>query len=112
MAGDKKISVQDDGPTRGFQSSEAREAATAAAKPLVEDAGELGSAECGDVMEAKAEQQAPDTREDPMRMVRVRSRAYVPPFRYGNKRYTLPAGKEVLVPLIVRRHLEEKGLLA
>jgi len=95
---------------RGFQSKEAMQAAT---QPVVsdEEPPEIPPlAECADLQE---ERRPPAQRmnEDPMRLVRVRSREYVPPFRYGPKMYTLPAGKDVLLPLAVKRHLEEKNLL-
>jgi hypothetical protein len=45
------------------------------------------------------------------RMVRVRSREYIPPFRYGPATYSLQKGKDCLIPLCVKQHLEEKNLL-
>lgn len=110
MAHGNQIKVKDGGPQRGFQSPEAQAAHEASVTQNVEDSGaEPASAEVGD---DTPKGPAPgDTREDPSRMVKVRSRTYVAPFRYGTKRYSLPAGKEVLVPLAVKRHLEEKGLV-
>ena len=98
---------------RGFQSKEAMQAAV---KPRVgpsdEDSdAEPPTAEVADYTEQRKPQPARSVEEDPMRMVRVRSREFIPPFFYGKKQYSLPAGKDVLLPLAVKRHLEEKNLL-
>lgn len=103
---ENKISVKDEGPLKGYQSPEALKAATA--KPKEAEEGEVS----GEVGSEPVEKAAPgDVREDPMRIVRVKSRTYIPPFIYGKKRYKLEAGRETTIPLGVKRHLEEKGLL-
>jgi hypothetical protein len=97
-----------DGPVPGFQSKEARDVAHA--KPEEEDPNaEPGLAEV-EVPKAPTPADKAEVAES-MRMVKVRSRTFIPPFRYGPKMYTLPANKEVLIPLCVKRHLEEKQML-
>lgn len=104
--GKAKIQVErTEGDFKGFQSKEAREVTLA--KPKAADDEEPKSAivdgDLDDVMGSGASGQ--------MKPVKVRARSYIEPFRFGPNTYTLPAGKEVLVPLAVKQHLEEKGLL-
>jgi len=101
------ISVKDEGPLKGFQSKDALEVATA--KPPEEEQSEPLAALIDGEPTPKVD--AGKEYAESMRNVKVRSRTYIPPFRYGKNTYTLPANKDVLVPLVVRRHLEEKGLL-
>ena len=96
---------------RGFQSRDAMAAAVKphqmAHEPENEDPP---SAEVADSSEDRPRPQRAE-QEDPMKMVRVRSREYIAPFFYGKKQYSLPAGRDVLLPLCVKRHLEEKNQL-
>ena len=89
----------------GFQSAEAHKLANRAPEEPDDTPvqGEVSSDEAQVVAEVQTEDYA--------RQVTVRSREYIAPFRYGNKMYTIPANKPTLVPLYVRRHLEEKGLI-
>lgn len=98
-------------PTRSYQSEDAakkaaeRAAGTDAVDPNAE-------AVLGDIS-ASAVAAMPEVRErdDEMRPVKVRSRVTIEPFRYGNRMYTIAKNKETVIPLCVRNHLEEKGLL-
>ena len=94
---------------RGFQSKEA--AIAAAPRPDDDDENdEPTTAEVSDHSVPHHRQVARPS-EDLNRMVRVRSREYIAPFRYGPKTYSLPKGKDMLIPLCVKMHLEEKNLL-
>lgn len=81
---------------KGFQSPEALVKATT---PPAEDDTPVA---------AQAEEAAADPM---MRGVKVRSRTFIPPFRFGQKTLSLPANKECIIPLAAKLHLEEKGLL-
>lgn len=98
----------DDGPgpvPRGFQSQEAADAdaqrrsletADGARRPLTP--GEVG----GSLV---------DKADEPEAMCTVRSRKYIEPFRFGQRTFTLKANTPTRIPVVVRTHLEEKGLL-
>ena len=86
----------------GFQSSEAL--AASQTRPLDLSGEEPISGEVTPPTPVEVERA-----EDPDRMVRVRSRQYIAPFRYGTKMYQVPANQPTLLPLGVKRHLEEKG---
>jgi len=101
----KKVDINN----RGFQSKEALEKATA--KPDEGD-GEVLSGLIEESETEKADQEEiAAVQADQMKLVKVRSRTFIAPFRFGPKQYTLPANKEVLIPKCVKAHLEEKGLL-
>lgn len=96
----------------GFQSREAARASVPRRVTYEEDDNpNPPSAEVANYEETHRAPRRPAPQEDPMRQVRVRSREYIPPFFYGKRQYSLPAGKDVVVPLAVKRHLEEKKLL-
>lgn len=98
--------VTDSPVTRGFQSNEAREVAMA--KNKGEEASDLPPVN-GLVDTALIGQRVG---EDPMKkMVKVRSNKFVAPFRFGGVSYTLPEKRETIIPLAVKKHLEEKGIL-
>ncbi len=105
--------VDDTGVKDGHRGFQSRDAMAAAVKPhqAPHVEGEALSAEVADHNEVPSFPAAKEEQEQQSRMVKVRSREYIPPFFYGKKQYSLPAGKDVLLPLYVRRHLEEKGLL-
>lgn len=48
---------------------------------------------------------------DGEKRVSVRPRVNIPRTRIGNTWYSFVAGKEQVVPISVKRHLEEKGIL-
>ena len=102
------ITVKDEGPLKGFQSTEARDRALVP-PPSEDENTEPESAEV-EVRVSVAEVQKTDGN-DANKPVRVRSRQYIAPFRFGKKMYTLPANKEVVIPRAVKLHLEEKGLI-
>ena len=91
--------------TKGFQSKAALDATKK--KPVEEDDDPKSA-----VIDADSDTPALSgvTYEDQMRPVKVRSRTFLE-FRYGPKRYALQPNKDCIVPLAVKRHLEEKGLL-
>ena len=103
------------GPLRGFQSPEALEGATKASSKAVEDDGEPHEALVADEDDSPnvklTEEERAATAAEMSKMVKVRARTFIPPFRYGKKTYTLPAGKEVLIPKCVQLHLIEKDLI-
>lgn len=99
-------------PRGGFQSDEAAKAAaqSVAAVNAPEGTGEVVS---GEITDGLPQAVGTPVREhdDEMRLVKVRSRVGIEPFRYGKKLYVIAKGKETLIPLCVRSHLEEKNLL-
>lgn len=98
------------GPLGGFQSKDAMEAAA----PVEDDEDDDDESREIPLAEVRVSAQADKKAvrvEDPQRLVRVRSREYIAPFFYGPKQYSLPANKVVMIPLCVKRHLEEKMLL-
>jgi hypothetical protein len=93
--------------TCGYQSEDA---AHAAAPKKEEIDTQVHSAVVADPNETRV-LPAVDQSEDASRMVKVRTRQHIPLFRFGPQSYQLEPNKEYLVPLFVKRHLEEKGLL-
>lgn len=96
---------------RGFQSKEAMNQASVARQAPSEEGAEAQSAEVADLTDAAPRPISQEIIDEDLKMVKVRSREYIAPFTYGKKVYTLPAGKDVLVPRAVKRHLEEKNKL-
>lgn len=96
------------GPLGGFQSKDALDAS---APEEEDDEDEGADAPLAEVLVTAAKEKKATRVEDPMRLVRVRSRTYIAPFFYGPKQYSLPANKVVMLPVCVKRHLEEKMLL-
>lgn len=98
---------EEKGSHRGFQSAAAAKAAVKPESTEDEDQTPV------DAEVSRVVQTAPSPVEvaDTMRMVEVRSRTYIPPFWYGKKQYSLQANKTHVIPLAVKRHLEEKNLL-
>ena len=92
----------------GFQSSDAMAKAQAAAAPPSEDGSE--EAVSGEIHDNEAPKVSTPGL-DVTRMVTVRSRQNIPSFTYGKKRYQIDANRPTTIPLAVRMHLEEKGLL-
>lgn len=95
-----------EGTLKGFQSDEALQAAKA--KVFVEEE-EVPKDKLESAVVAGPPVPRGGTGMD--RMVRVRAREFIPPFRFGPQMYSLKKGKECLVPVAVKLHLEEKGLL-
>jgi len=100
--------VKPDITHKGFQSKEALEKATARPAP---DDGEVLSGLIEEDPSKVDQEEIAAAQTEQMKLVKVRSRVYIAPFRYGPNQYTLPAGKDVLIPYCVKLHLEEKGLL-
>jgi hypothetical protein len=96
---------------RGFQSHDAMAAAVKPKGAVHEDDGEEPPLAEVSSMEERTLQPVREEVDASARMVKVRSREYIAPFFYGKKQYSLPAGKDVLIPLAVKRHLEEKNQL-
>lgn len=95
--------------TRGFQSSEAMAKATASEDEADSDT-EVKSGLVNDADLPPDHVSAKTERDEQTKMVRVRVRQFVM-FKYGPNQYKLDANKETLVPMFIKRHLEEKGLL-
>jgi len=94
---------------KGFQSAAALEASipkTEEEDPNAEPKSALVADELGVPDEVDLEDVAASTK-----LTKIRSRQAIQAFRYGTQTYAIPANKDVLVPLCVKRHLEEKGLL-
>ena len=70
-----------------------------------------GEAVLGEVVGDRAPSTTPVEHDDEMRLVKVRSRVNIEPFKFGKKTYAVQKNKETLLPLCVRSHLEEKGIL-
>ena len=94
---------------KGFQSANAMEAARV--KVAVEDPSDEPMLAEVSLPEVVAKVATPEEIADSQKLVRVRSRTYVEPFFYGKKQYSLPAGKDVLIPRCVQQHLQDKGIL-
>lgn len=89
----------------GFQSHAAAEAD--AERRRLENAGPSNQKVMGEVGAS-----LPDKGEVlPVQMVTIRSRQKIEPFTYGDKRYALRPGQPTLVPIHIKNHLIEKGLL-
>ena len=97
---------------RGFQSAEAmKQAVSRAHKVREEEGGEPVLGEVADFSTRPSQATNPKAVEEDLELVKVRSREYIAPFFYGKKQYSLPAGKDILIPRAVKRHLEEKNKL-
>jgi hypothetical protein len=102
-----------DATARGFQSHKALEMAKSkGAEDDAEDGEPIeGLVDAGEAARPPDPEKVAKRAQDLNRMVRVRARAFIPPFRMGPRTYSLPANKEVIIPQYVKIHLEEKGLL-
>lgn len=100
-----------DGPHKGFQSAAALKAEEDRDRPSA-TGDEPVSGLVNDEEAPPPAEVAEVKRDDPMRLVQVRARQNIAPFIYGKgKMYALKANQNTMIPICVRNHLEEKGLL-
>jgi hypothetical protein len=95
------------GPHKGFQSEEAYAAAN---RPDEEEEDEDKQFD-GEITGTSREVPKLKRAFDPEKKVAVRSRTDIRPFTFGKKTYQIKANQTTLIPICVRAHLEEKGLL-